>query len=33
MRLVPDQVLDFQPNISLRGPQALWVERTRSVDA
>jgi cytochrome P450 len=33
LRLVPDQVLDFQPNISFRGPKELWVERTRSADA
>jgi cytochrome P450 len=24
LRLVPDQQLTFHPNISFRGPQALW---------
>ena len=24
LRLVPDQELTFHPNISFRGPQALW---------
>jgi cytochrome P450 len=33
LRLVPDQRLDFQPNISFRGPKELWLERTRGVDA
>ena len=28
LRLVADQELSFHPNISFRGPQALWVERT-----
>lgn len=26
LRLVPDQTFDFHPNISFRGPQALWAE-------
>ncbi|MFZ1993260.1 MAG: cytochrome P450 [Solirubrobacteraceae bacterium] len=26
LRLIPDQSLTFHPNISFRGPQALWVE-------
>ena len=26
LRLVPDQEIPFHPNISFRGPQALWVE-------
>ena len=30
VRLVEDQELSFHPNISFRGPQALWVERHRS---
>jgi len=30
LRLVPDQELTFHPNISFRGPQALWLERTGS---
>jgi cytochrome P450 len=28
LRLVDGQRLTFHPNISFRGPQALWVERT-----
>jgi cytochrome P450 len=26
LRLVPDQTLTFHPNVSFRGPQALWVQ-------
>jgi cytochrome P450 len=26
LRLIPDQSLTFHPNISFRGPQALWVQ-------
>jgi cytochrome P450 len=26
LRLVPDQQVTFHPNISFRGPQALWVQ-------
>jgi cytochrome P450 len=26
LRLIPDQTLSFHPNISFRGPQALWAE-------
>ena len=29
LRLVEGQELTFHPNISFRGPQALWVERAR----
>ena len=28
LQLVADQHLSFHPNISFRGPQALWVDRT-----
>jgi cytochrome P450 len=28
LRLVDGQVLSFHPNISFRGPQALWVQAT-----
>jgi cytochrome P450 len=30
LRLVPGQQLTFHPNISFRGPQALWLERARN---
>ena len=30
LRLMPDQELSFQPNISFRGPQQLWVTTARA---